>query len=68
MMEATIALYKSKQEILEGEVTRIHDKWKVDNKKLHEAESNVDYGWVGWTAAAILAITTISFGTAFVLK
>ena len=68
LLETTITLYEEKQGILEGENTRLYEMWSLENKKRHEAENKVDYSWLGWTAAAILATTTLSFGVAFGLK
>lgn len=68
LLKDIIVLYEEKQGMLEVENTRIYEKWRLDNKKLHEAENKVDYSWLGWTASAIFATTTLSFGIAFVLK
>ena len=68
LLEATIVLYEEKQTILDGENTRLYEMWKVENKKRHESENKVGYSWIGWTAAAVLAVTSLSFGVAFVLK
>ncbi len=67
-LKRAIDLYKKKVGILDFEVTRIHGMWETENKKRHVAENKTDYSWLGWTAAAILATTTVSFGVAFVLK
>ena len=68
LLEETLVLYERKQKILEDENARLYEKWKVENKKRHTAESKAGSGWLGWATAAILATTTVSFGAAFALK
>jgi hypothetical protein len=50
---------------LQDDRSRVVDMWKEENKKRHLAENKSSYGW---TVALILAVTSLSFGTAFVLK
>ena len=68
ILEATVALLKASQDSLLAENRRIHEMWKLENKKRHQAENKSDLSWVGWTVAAGLAITTLSASIAFYVK
>ncbi|MCF6205331.1 MAG: hypothetical protein L3J47_00360 [Sulfurovum sp.] len=68
ILGATVALLKSSQDSLLVENLRIHEMWKLENKKRHQAENNSDLSRVGWAVAVGLAITTLSASIAFYVK
>lgn len=68
ILETNEVLLQEIISVQEQENTRLFDKWKEENKKRREAENKPSYSWIGWTAAAVFATSTLAFGTAFVLK
>lgn len=50
---------------LQDDRKRVVAMWQEENKKRHEAENKPSYVWL---AASVLAVTTLAFGVAFVLK
>ena len=67
-LEGTLVLKDDKIRLLEEDKERLYQNWMEENKKRHTAENKTDYSWIGWTAAAVFATSTVVLGAAFVLK
>ncbi len=67
-LEAVVGLQGEKISLLEEDKERLYKNWVEENKKRHKAESKVSKSWVGWAAAGVFAVSTVTLGVAFVLK
>lgn len=68
LRDQQVDLLKKNNKILKDEKSRLFDRWKEENEKRHEAENKADWSWIGWTAAGVLAVSTVTLGVVVVVK